>query len=92
MEVSYRVQKISWKFLALHEGGPYHIETSPLICYGYQWTGFYGIGTFVMKELKNCFLDTSDGENVVQLAQSVNSIIANLLNSFNSSIKSKSKF
>ena len=29
-----------------HEGGPYHIETSPLIC-----SGFYMIGTSVMEEL-----------------------------------------
>ena len=24
-----------------HDGGPYHIETSPLICRVNQWTGFY---------------------------------------------------
>ena len=24
-----------------HGGGPCHIETSPLICYTSQWTGFY---------------------------------------------------
>ena len=24
-----------------HDGGPYHIETSPLICSANQWTGFY---------------------------------------------------
>ena len=37
MEVSYnRVQKTFGKFLTLHEGGPYHIETSPLICSAYQ--------------------------------------------------------
>ena len=32
-------------------GSPYHIETSPLICSANQWTGFYMIGTSVMKEL-----------------------------------------
>ena len=38
-----------------HDGGPYHIESSPLICYASQWTGFSMIGTSVMKEL-NLFL------------------------------------
>ena len=27
------------------------METNPLICYANQWTGFYMVGTFVMKEL-----------------------------------------
>ena len=31
-----------------HDGGPYHIETSPLICSANQWTDFYMIGTSVM--------------------------------------------
>ena len=31
--------------------GPYHIETSTLICSANQWTGFYMRGTSVMKEL-----------------------------------------
>ena len=35
-----------------HDGGPHHIETSPLICSPKQWTGFYMIGTFIMNELK----------------------------------------
>ena len=34
-------------------GGPYHIETSPLICSENQWTGFYMIGISVMRELMN---------------------------------------
>ena len=34
-----------------HGGGPCHIETSPLICFANHWTGFYMIGTSVMKEL-----------------------------------------
>ena len=29
------------------------MEISPLICRANQWTGFYMIGTFVMKELRN---------------------------------------
>ena len=32
-----------------HDGGPYHIEISTLICRVNQWTGFYMIGTSVMK-------------------------------------------
>ena len=33
-----------------HDGGRYHIETSPLICRANQWTSFY-ITVSVMKEL-----------------------------------------
>ena len=32
-----------------HDGGSYHIETSPLICSAYLWTGFCMIITSVMK-------------------------------------------
>ena len=39
-------------FELFHDGGRYHIETSPLICRANQWTGFYMISAFVMKELK----------------------------------------
>ena len=34
-----------------HDKGLCHIETSPLICFVNQWTGFYMIETTVMKEL-----------------------------------------
>ena len=34
-----------------YDGGPYHIETSPLICRANQWTDLYMIGTSVMKGL-----------------------------------------
>ena len=34
-----------------HDGGCYHIETSPLICGLNQWTGFCMITASVMKEL-----------------------------------------
>ena len=34
-----------------HDGGRYHIETSPLICRANQWTVFYMITASVMKEL-----------------------------------------
>ena len=37
--------------LLFHDGGPHHIETSPLICSVNQGTGFYMIRTSVMKEL-----------------------------------------
>ena len=38
-------------FNSFHDRGPYHIETSTSICRANQWTGFYIIGTSVMKEL-----------------------------------------
>ena len=34
-----------------HDGDPYHIETSPLICSTNQWAGFYTERTSVMKDL-----------------------------------------
>ena len=37
-----------------HDGSPYHIETSPLICNANQSTGFCMIRSSVMKELKSC--------------------------------------
>ena len=37
--------------LTLHDEGPYHIKTSPLICSTNQWAGFYMIGASVMKNL-----------------------------------------
>ena len=37
--------------LTFHDGGRYHIETSPLICGANQWTGFYMITASVMKGL-----------------------------------------
>ena len=35
-----------------HDGCPYPIKTSPLICRANQWTGFYMIRTSVMKDLR----------------------------------------
>ena len=35
-----------------HDGGCYHIETSPLICSANQWTGYYMITASVRKKLK----------------------------------------
>ena len=51
--------KTSWnlralKYLTLYlfrDGGPYHIETSPLIYHTNQWTCFNMIETYVIKEL-----------------------------------------
>ena len=44
-----------WKIIEtpkfFHDGGRYHIETSPLICGANQWTGFYMIAASVIKEL-----------------------------------------
>ena len=33
------------------DGGPYNIETSPLICRANQWISFYMIWTSVIEEL-----------------------------------------
>ena len=42
-----------------HDGGPYHIQTSPLVCRANQWTGFNMIWTSVMKELKTMSFNES---------------------------------
>ena len=44
--------------LTLSYGGSYDIETSPTICRENHWTGFYKIGTSVMKELKIVYWNT----------------------------------
>ena len=49
--VGYYYAVIIEGFLLIHDGGPYHIETSPFICPENQWTGFCMIATFIMKEL-----------------------------------------
>ena len=46
--VSLFFEKICQLF---HDGGRYHIETSPLICRANHWAGFYMITASVMKEL-----------------------------------------
>ena len=45
-----QVFKNHFSLLSKHLPASYHIETSPLICSAIQWTGFYMIGTSVMKE------------------------------------------
>ena len=47
---------ISLWILNFQGGGPYHLETSPLIFRAIQWTGLYMIGTSIMKELIKCNL------------------------------------
>ena len=42
------------KFSNFHDGGPYQIETSPLMFTANQKTWFYMIWTSTMKELKQC--------------------------------------
>ena len=47
------IEKEHWPEMGypFYDGGPFHIETSALIYSSNQWTGFYMIGTSVMKEL-----------------------------------------
>ena len=59
----------------LHDGSPYHIETSPLICWANQRTGVYMIGTSVMKKL-NHFLQ------IISLTSMVSSILKHCLHCF----------
>ena len=44
----WRSEKIDLMIYTIHEifhdGGPYHIKTSPLTCRANQWTGFYMTG------------------------------------------------
>ena len=39
-----------WQYQLFHYGGPYLIETNPLIYSGNQWTGFYMIRASIVKE------------------------------------------
>ena len=50
-EGSFSSKWVKYPFKTFHGGGPCHIETSPLICWANQWTGFYMVGITVMKEL-----------------------------------------
>ena len=49
--VPWNLSDVSSSFQPVHDGGPYHVETSPLICTAISWIGFYLIGTSFMKEL-----------------------------------------
>ena len=46
-------------FYLFHDGGRYHIETSPFISTANQWTDFYMIKISVMKELRSHTFMTS---------------------------------
>ena len=48
-----RRSRLGWS--NFHKGALYHIEISPLICAANQWTGFYMIETYVIKELTHLF-------------------------------------
>ena len=54
--------------LLFHDGGRYHIETSPLICSANQWTGFYMLTASVMKVLR---ASGSPGKTAVKLKEKV---------------------
>ena len=58
LQFIYAIEELGFKIwyflLPFHDGGRYHIETSPLICGTNQWTCFYMITASVMKGL-NCF-------------------------------------
>ena len=45
-------------FINSKNRGPYHLETSLLIFKANQWTGFYMIGTSVIKEGYHCLAHT----------------------------------
>ena len=52
-KISTSALGLSLALLTLCDGGPHHIETSPLICFANRWSGFYMIGTSVIKNLKH---------------------------------------
>ena len=51
------------RFITSHDKGPYHLETSPLICRANQLTGFYIIRTSAIKELVIAFAPVWHREN-----------------------------
>ena len=55
LEICIRFLRYLIFYILTHEGGPYHTETSPLICRGNQWTSFYKIGISFMKDLNHSF-------------------------------------
>ena len=52
---------ITLRDLTLSRRGRYHTETSPLICYTNQWTGFYMIMASVLKGLSKGWYVTASG-------------------------------
>ena len=73
------------------DGGPYHIKTSPLICRVNQWTGYYMIETYVMKELRNP-VDTGRKLNVHKIFRKRPGRLLNVLCTFNLRPVSTEKF
>ena len=51
LETYNRYHAVFCRAFNSYDGGPYHKETSSLICFENQWTGFYMIGASKMKEL-----------------------------------------
>ena len=54
MHLEYKVMLPDHDFVVtqlFHDGGRYHVETSPLICRANKWTAFYMITASVMKGL-----------------------------------------
>ena len=49
---SLPLNSLTFIYALFHDRDPFHIETGPLISSANQWTGFYMIGTSVLKELK----------------------------------------
>ena len=39
-KLSDKIAQITVQYCLINDGGPYHIETSPLICRANQWTDF----------------------------------------------------
>ena len=72
-----QLKQLNVRFHFFHDGDPYHIETSPLICSANQYTGFHMIGS-AMKELnaniaRSLELEFANTEN----EQKLNPFLAN---------------
>ena len=74
------------KTRVFNDGNPYHVETSPVICRSNEGTGFYMIGTSVMKELmqlssynterSGAFFQSSDSVKHLQVVSSVSCMLS----------------
>ena len=62
----------------------YRIETSPLICRANQWTGYYMIGTSVMKELiwNILLIPWKPGKKVIYVIALIKNNATNFVNFF----------
>ena len=54
------------RHLLFHDGRPYYIETSPLICRANQWTDFYMIGNSIMNVFMSyvCVYESDLAQNI----------------------------